>query len=151
MQPVRLPFGALPPPRRAPITAAQHVSFNRNLEWHRLGAPYDLWLFDDLAESAELDRYKVVVLPAQLALTVDQRLAVREKLERNGRTLVWMYAPGVFRAEGSHLDLADGNRANQKPRAVKRGVFDLFDGNRRVYNQQVTAPGIRPQARPLRA
>ena len=94
---------------RAPITAAQHVSFNRNLEWHRLGAPYDLWLFDDLAESAELDRYKVVVLPAQLALTVDQRRAVHEKLERNGRTLVWMYAPGVFRAEGAHLDLADGN------------------------------------------
>ena len=94
---------------RSPITAAQHVSFNRNLEWHRLGAPYDLWLLDDLMESKELDRYKVVVFPAQLALTVEQRRAVREKLERNGRTLIWMYAPGVFMAEGTKLDISDEN------------------------------------------
>jgi hypothetical protein len=85
------------------------VSFNRNLEWHRLGAPYDLWMLDDLLESNELDRYKVVVFPAQLALNVEQRRAIREKLERNGRTLVWMYAPGVFRADGTHLDISDGN------------------------------------------
>ena len=94
---------------RAPITAAQHVSFNRNLEWHRLGAPYDLWLLDDLIESAELDRYKVVVFPAQLALTAGQRRAIREKFEKNGRMLVWMYAPGVFRSKGAHLDISDGN------------------------------------------
>ena len=94
---------------RSPITAAQHVSFNRNLEWHRLGAPYDLWLLDDLMESGELDRYKVVVFPAQLALTAGQRQAIHEKFERNGRMLVWMYAPGVFRAEGVHLDISDGN------------------------------------------
>ena len=94
---------------RQPITAAQHVSFNRNLEWHRLGAPYDLWLLDDLIESDELARYKVVVFPAQLALTVEQRRAIHEKFERNGRTLVWMYAPGVFRAEGTHLNISDGN------------------------------------------
>jgi hypothetical protein len=85
------------------------VSFNRNLEWHRLGAPYDLWLLDDLIESVELDRYKVVVFPAQLALTAGQRRAIREKFEKNGRTLVWMYAPGVFRSKGAHLDISDGN------------------------------------------
>ena len=94
---------------RSPITAAQHVSFNRNLEWHRLGAPYDLWLLDDLMESKELDRYKVVVFPAQVALTAGQRRAIREKLERNGRILVWMYAPGVFRADGTKLDVSEGN------------------------------------------
>lgn len=94
---------------RQPITVAQHVSFNRNLEWHRLGAPYDLWLLDDLIESGELDRYKVVVFPAQVALTVGQRRAIREKMGRNGRTLVWIYAPGAFLADGTHLSLSSDN------------------------------------------
>ena len=94
---------------RSPITAAQHVSFNRNLEWHRLGAPYDLWLLDDLIESDDLERYKVVVFPAQLALTSGQRRAIREKFERNGRTLVWMYAPGVFKSDGVLLNVSERN------------------------------------------
>ena len=35
---------------------------------------FNLWLFDDLAESAELDRYKVVVLPAQAFIAAKNRL-----------------------------------------------------------------------------
>ena len=89
-----------------PNTPAAHFQFNTRLEWHRLGAPYDVWLLDDLLASRELARYKVVVLPAQVALTVDQRHAIREKLYRDGRTLVWMYAPGVFRSDGPRLDFS---------------------------------------------
>jgi len=89
---------------RQPSTAAAHLSFNTRLEWHRLGAPYDLWLLDDLLESAELPRYRVVVFQSQVALTVRQRQTIRERLCRDGRTLVWMYAPGVFKAQGPRLD-----------------------------------------------
>jgi hypothetical protein len=109
MDPLTLSAGIEYNYSRSPITAAQHISFNRNLEWHRLGAPYDLWLLDDLLESNDLNRYKVMVFPAQLALTVGQRRAIREKLERNGRLLVWMYAPGVFLAKDSHLNVSDEN------------------------------------------
>lgn len=124
---------------RQPNTPGAHFSFNTRLEWHRLGTPYDLWLLDDLLASEELKRYKVIVLPAQVALTVRQRAAVRERFCRDGRTLVWMYAPGVFRADGPRLDysadFADvtGFRLGERKGAVKltlkpdaRAMADAF-------------------------
>ena len=91
---------------RAPNTAGAHFMLNTRLDWHRLGAPYDLWLFDDLLASPELSRYRLVVLPAQVALTSAQREAVRTRLCRDGRTVVWMFAPGVMRSEGTELDFS---------------------------------------------
>ncbi|MCQ2391014.1 MAG: hypothetical protein MJ240_06300 [Kiritimatiellae bacterium] len=96
---------------RQPSTAAAHFMFNTRLEWHRLGAPYDLWLLDDLLASAELSRYRVVVFPAQVALTVQQRRLIKERLCRDGRTLVWMFAPGVFKADGTQIDYSPDSAA----------------------------------------
>ncbi len=95
--------------RRRPTSAPDSFYFNRTLEWHRLGAPYDLWLLNDLLESPKLKQYKAVVLPAQITLTVKQRELVAERLAKSGRTLIWMYAPGVFSSSGTKLDYAATN------------------------------------------
>ncbi len=95
--------------RRRPASAPDSFYFNRSLEWHRLGTPYDLWLLNDLLDSPKLKQYKAVVLPAQVTLSTQQRKLITGRLARDGRTLIWMYAPGVFSASGSHLNYSAAN------------------------------------------
>jgi hypothetical protein len=64
-------------------------------------APYDTALLSDLSD-LEVGRYRLVVLPNAVRLDGRQRRLIREKLCRDGRTLLWLHAPGYFAdGEGS--------------------------------------------------
>ncbi len=88
---------------RKPNTAAARLTYNRCLEWHKLGAPYDLFLLDDLLDSPDLEQYKVIIMAAVCVLSDRQRELIEERLYKNGRTVIWMYAPGIMRSVGNQL------------------------------------------------
>ena len=87
------------------------LEYNRTFEWHKLGAPYDFYLLDDLLAQKDLSRYKAVIFAANYCVSESQRRAIGEKLRKDGRFLIWFYAPGIFDKQGSRLFFAEGNAA----------------------------------------
>ncbi|HOS03537.1 MAG TPA: hypothetical protein PKZ01_10685, partial [Candidatus Hydrogenedentes bacterium] len=83
------------------------VSFeaiNRTLaDAYHSGVVFDIALLEDLP-LMNLKPYKVVVFAFAPYMTAEQRIFIREKVARDGRTLVWVYAPGY--ADGKTLDIA---------------------------------------------
>lgn len=69
----------------------------------RIGAPHDVYSFNDLPV-LDLDRYKLVCLNSTLLITPEREKFLREKVCRNGRTVLWTYAPGI--SDGKTLDTA---------------------------------------------
>ena len=60
----------------------------------RSGFVTDVYSFDDLVR-IDLSRYKVVLLPATLFVDGERERLLRERVCCGGRTVVWVYAPGV--------------------------------------------------------
>ena len=61
----------------------------------QLGAPYDVWLLDDLIAGNMPDYSLYVVLNAFL-LDADARSAVRRVVARDDKTVLWIFAPGAI-------------------------------------------------------
>ncbi len=74
-------------------------------EMSRLGAPYDTYLLEDLADSRVQDGYKLYVLLNPFLLTADQR-RLMDDLKRDGKTILFLYAPGYADRHGG---LSDAN------------------------------------------
>ena len=81
------------------------VEYNRLFEWHHLGTPYDFFLLDDLLASPDLERYKVVVFAANSVVSEEQRQLINERLRKDGRMLIWVYAPGIVAKRGVEMEL----------------------------------------------
>jgi hypothetical protein len=64
----------------------------------RLGAPFDVFLLDDLL-SGRLPPYKLYVFLNPFRLDGGRRDALSRELRRDGRTALWIYAPGYIRDE----------------------------------------------------
>ena len=71
------------------------LMWQRQLEFERVGAPYDYYYVRDLLESAMPD-YKLYVFLNAISLSTQERRAIKEKLARNGATALWLYAPGLI-------------------------------------------------------
>jgi len=67
------------------------------------GVPYDVFLLDDLSRP-ELADYKVYVFLNCYRLRESQVRFIEERLKRDGKTLVWMYAPGYVSDRGLSLE-----------------------------------------------
>ena len=67
------------------------------------GAPYDCCSFSDL-ERLDLSRYKVILLPQLFLIDEARAKLLREKVCRDGRTVLFAYAPGI--TDGKILDPA---------------------------------------------
>ena len=65
------------------------------------GRPVDFHSFSDLSK-IDLDRYKVVVFPASVFIDAQRESLIRNHVMKNGRTVVWFYAPGI--TDGRTLD-----------------------------------------------
>ena len=65
------------------------------------GAAFDNYSWDSLSR-LDLGRYKVVMLPAMLLMTPERERFLKERVLRDGRTVVWVYAPGI--TDGHTLD-----------------------------------------------
>ena len=79
------------------------------LIWHqrhqglaRFGAPYDIYLLQDLVEG-RLPPYKLYIFLNAFRLDGERRAALSKELKRDGRTALWIYAPGYV-GEGLSTD-----------------------------------------------
>ncbi len=66
-----------------------------------LGAPFEIFSFDDLPH-VNLDQYKFIVFPASFKITQERLKMLKEHVFKNGRTLLFAYAPGII--DGKTLD-----------------------------------------------
>lgn len=68
-----------------------------------MGAGFDRYLVEDLVDGKVPDHYRVYIFPDAIDLDADERAAV-EALKRDGKTLVWNWAPGYV--DDQELSLA---------------------------------------------
>jgi len=77
-----------------PVSSSVIDAFNVQ-ELCRIGAPCDFYELDDIL-APDAKRYKMIILLNAFSLTPKERKLIKERLARNGTTLVWMWAPGLF-------------------------------------------------------
>jgi hypothetical protein len=70
---------------------------------NRIGAPFDVYSFNDLA-AIKLSQYKIIFMPGTFLITPEREKILREKVMRDGRFVVWAYAPGI--CDGKTLETA---------------------------------------------
>ena len=61
----------------------------------RFGAPFSVYSFNDIPEIPDFERYKFVIFPALFHLTAEKRKILKKYVLRNGRTVLWLRAPGI--------------------------------------------------------
>lgn len=62
----------------------------------RFGAPHDVYLLNDLLEG-DLPEYKLYVFLNCFALDESRRAALKQRVQRAGKTALWLYAPGYLK------------------------------------------------------
>ncbi len=78
-------------------TCKDAFQWNKILELSRIGAPADHYFLEDiLLDDFPADRYKVYVVLNAAYINEAKRAAFREKIQRNGNAVVWVYAGGFM-------------------------------------------------------
>jgi len=104
------------------------LMWQRELEFERIGAPYDYYYVRDLAHP-DMPDYKLYVFLNAVSLGDAGRRAIREKVAAGGATALWLYAPGLINPDAgpklavSHMEELTGfdfdfKRGNFRPRIV---------------------------------
>ena len=63
---------------------------------YRMGAPFDVLSMADVA-TMDMTRYKLLLFPNLFVVDAAKREVLEAKVLRDGRTVVWVYAPGIIR------------------------------------------------------
>ncbi len=64
---------------------------------NRLGAPFEVYSFNDIPLIADLNQYKLLIFNSTFELT-PEKLAMLERFAfKSNRSVLWLYAPGVIR------------------------------------------------------
>jgi len=74
------------------------VSQQRVINLNRFGAPHDVYLLNDLLEG-RLPPYKLYIFLNPIHLNDQRRAALKAILRREGRTSLWIYAPGYLNSD----------------------------------------------------
>jgi len=80
--------------RKDGLIDATHEMF-RNWYLSRMGAPFEQLLLSDLAR-ADIPHYKMYILVDAFYLSQAERELIRQKVEGDGATVLWFYAPGFL-------------------------------------------------------
>ncbi|MDR3708879.1 MAG: hypothetical protein P4L33_11295 [Capsulimonadaceae bacterium] len=116
----------------------------------RSGASVGYYLQSDLA-SVPTDP-KVFVFLNALRVTTAERHAIRERFQVSGKTLVWMYAPGLFDEKGlTHQEVSEivGQALKRQPWNARIGtlfteerhpVIERLHGGKRMGSEEVVNP-----------
>ena len=77
----------------------------------KMGTPFDIYLLNDFLEG-RTKPYKLLIFLNPFHLDVSRRGALRARLEKDGSTALWIYAPGYLQDEGSvaHMEELTGIR-----------------------------------------
>ena len=74
-------------------------------ELARIGAPYDIYNFSDLDhKNMPWERYKLCIFLNPFVVPEEKRAFLRSKVQRDGRTLLWVYAPNYIQKDGFSVD-----------------------------------------------
>lgn len=103
----------------------------------RMGTPYDLYSFGDLA-TLDLSRYKLVFLPNLFVVDAKRRELLRKKVCTGGKTVLWGYSPGII-ADGKY-DPGQVEKLTGIPWEAKELTTRQMDGWRSVYSPQPNVP-----------
>jgi len=68
---------------------------NQRISLSKMGAPFDVYTFSDLP-TVDLSRYKMVLFPNLFVVDAERRKLLTERVCRSGRTVVWVYGPGII-------------------------------------------------------
>jgi len=95
----------------------------------RAGASVRYYLQSDLHLLAE--SVKVVFFLNALRVSTQERISIREKLQRQGRTIVWVYAPGLYDENGpTPAEISEIVGMPLKSRAWHAKVGTIFTDDR---------------------
>ncbi|MBM4085384.1 MAG: hypothetical protein FJ272_11390 [Planctomycetes bacterium] len=100
----------------------------------RIGAPVDHYELDDIL-APEAKRYKLYLMLNCFSLTNQERRLINERLRRDGATLVWMYAPGLFNPD------SQPERSTSQVKALLGFGLDSERGEPRKLNMKLTQAG----------
>ena len=70
----------------------------RVVSLNRFGAPHDIYFLEDLL-SGDLPPYKLYIFLNPFHLNDQRRAALKAVLRRDGRTALWLYAPGLLNSD----------------------------------------------------
>ena len=71
----------------------------------RIGAPYDIYNFSDIDHaSVPWARYKLCIFLNPFLITQEKQAFIKASVQREGRTLLWIYAPNYIQKEGFSID-----------------------------------------------
>jgi hypothetical protein len=71
----------------------------------RIGAPFDVFSLADLDNPRlPLERYKLVIFLNTFAVSESKRAFIEKKVKAQGRTILWLYAPGYIEENGFSLE-----------------------------------------------
>ena len=69
---------------------------------NRAGFPFECYCLNDIPKIPNLDKIKFVIFPCQWEITPEKEALLRKYLLKDGRMVVWLYAPGL--SDGTSLD-----------------------------------------------
>lgn len=99
----------------------------------RIGAPYDIYNFSDLDHaSMPWERYKLCIFLNPFVISEGKREFLCSKVQGNGRTLLWIYAPGYIQKDGFSVEAISDitgirvERRNEEGSAVRVRPEGLF-------------------------
>ncbi len=116
----------------SPQTTSELVELFRNYEKDCLGAPADQYFHNDLSRE-DMPLYKLYVFCNTLVLTEKERQAIRAKLEKDGATALFLYAPGVIDPEAD-TRFAEEHICDLTGIRVRR-LDERFDSKFRINGQ----------------
>jgi len=74
---------------------APKINLGTRNKLNRLGAPYEVYSFNDIPRIKDFDRYKLVIFTSLFELTPEKRALLDEYVLKGGRSVLWLYAPGI--------------------------------------------------------
>ena len=84
--------------RHAPEEILGHLIPEQQIDLGLMGAPYDTYLLSDLRAESFPD-YKLYIFLNAFALNDAARALIARRLKRDGKTLVWIHAAGIFNGQ----------------------------------------------------
>ena len=99
------------------------LMWQRELEFERIGAPYDYYYVRDLAHQ-DMPDYKLYVFINAVSLSDADRRAIRERIAARGATALWLYASGLINPDAEpKLDVSHMEELTGFDFDFKRGDF----------------------------
>jgi beta-galactosidase len=110
------------------------VFLQDRLHFARIGTPYDLYLHNDL-DHPNMPEYKLYIFLDTIYLTQQETKRIQEKVQKDNKVAVWLYAPGLINENGLHprnmrdltgiqLNLCKVEASNQKITQMYLTDFD---------------------------